>query len=404
VPWGRACAFRLARHGLGPTAPAGATPEDVAAAVCGVHAQVATAAEWSVGLRLPGSRQQDVRAALWEQRTLVRTFGPRGTVHLLPARDLAAWTAALSAIPALGSGLPPAAGLTGEQAGEVVAAVADALDGPGRDGTSLTVAELSTEVIARTGPWAAELTVPGFGGMWPRWRQALPLAGWRGALCQGPARGRRVTYTSPARWLAGFQPPGPLGRPGPAGAEEAGWLVLEYLRAYGPATPSQFAQWLGAPRSWAAELFTSLGGQLREVSLDGTPAWLRAGDPGPHRGGEIDGGPRLGDDHVRLLPYFDAYLVGGHPRSLLYPGRAAGRALSRTGQAGTFPVLLIGGTVRGVWHQRRSGRDVVVTVEPLGRLTAAQRRGLAYQADRLGEFYGLRPQLEIGQVTAGSHA
>ena len=41
----------------------------------------------------------DVRSALWTERTLVKTFGPRGTVHLLPARDLSRWCAALSELP-----------------------------------------------------------------------------------------------------------------------------------------------------------------------------------------------------------------------------------------------------------------------------------------------------------------
>jgi Winged helix DNA-binding domain len=76
---------------------------------------------------------------------------------------------------------------------------------------------------------------------------------------------------------------------------------------------------------------------------------------------------------VWLLPYFDAYTVGCHPRELLFPGAAATRALNR-GQAGNYPVLLINGTVAGVWHQRRQGAKTGITVEPLTRLTSAQRR------------------------------
>ena len=37
---------------------------------------------------LTGATCADVRRALWEDRTLVKTFGPRGTVHLLRAADL----------------------------------------------------------------------------------------------------------------------------------------------------------------------------------------------------------------------------------------------------------------------------------------------------------------------------
>ena len=45
---------------------------------------------------------------------------------------------------------------------------------------------------------------------------------------------------------------------------------------------------------------------------------------------------------MRLLPYFDAYVVGSHPREVVFPGRAYERALSG-GQAGNFPVVLVDG-------------------------------------------------------------
>src|SRR5258705_359400 len=175
----------------------------------------------------------------------------------------------------------------------------------------LTIDELSAEVTTRTGPWAADPVVPGFGGMWPRWRQVMHLAAHRGALCFGPNRGRKVTYTSPRPWLPGFQP-------APASDALAG-LVRRYLHAYGPATPQQFAQWLSAPRRWATELFDSLAGELEQVEVDGNLAWACAGDtaapPTPPHG-------------VRLLPYFDAFTVGCHPRERLFPGPAAQRALA----------------------------------------------------------------------------
>jgi hypothetical protein len=67
-------------------------------------------------------------------------------------------------------------------------------------------------------------------------------------------------------------------------------------------------------------------------------------------------------------------------------------------------VLLVDGVVAGVWHQRRSGRRVDVTVEPFGRLTAARRRELDAQVQRVGEVLEAAPRLTVGRVTAGPHA
>jgi hypothetical protein len=74
-------------------------------AVGGIQAQVLSAAELAIGARVADITRQDVRAALWEQHTLIKTYGPRGTLHLLPADELPLWMAALRATETL-SGPP----------------------------------------------------------------------------------------------------------------------------------------------------------------------------------------------------------------------------------------------------------------------------------------------------------
>ncbi|MFF9149752.1 winged helix DNA-binding domain-containing protein [Streptomyces sp. NPDC014861] len=381
LPWAGVSARRLERSSLMPTGTA-TDPADVVTRLCGAHAQVLSAAELSVGLRLSGTTRVGVREALWTERTLVKTYGPRGTVHLLPTRDLPMWTGALSA-------LPPSSGnarggqqlLTPDQIDQVVAAVADSLED-----AELTADELTEAIVERTGSWAGDPVMEAFQGKWPRWRAAMDLAANRGALCFGPTRGRKVTYTNPHRWLPGFTP-----QEGPAALAA---LVTSYLHAFGPATPQHFARWLAAPNRWATELFASLGDALEEVELAGERAWVVAGDTA------VPDAPPRG---LVLLPYFDAYVVGCRPRDLLYPGAAAERALA-AGQAGNFPVLLVDGQVAGVWHQRRSGRKLHVTVEEITPLTGVLRKELDAQVARVGEILEGRTELTLGRVTVGPHA
>jgi hypothetical protein len=239
------------------------------------------------------------------------------------------------------------------------------------------------------GAWAGDRVMPAFQDMWPRWRQAVGLAAGRGALCFGSNKGRRVTYTNPRRWLPGFRP---------APEDEAiGTVITRYLYAYGPATPQQFAQWIGAPPGWASEQFERHTQELTKINLDSTSALVAGRDTEMPAEEDVGGS-------VLLLPYFDAYVVGSHPRDRLFPGKAATRALAPSGQAGNYPVLLIDGVVAGVWHQRRSGRKIEVTVEPLTRLAAAQRRALQTQVERVGEILEGQAHLTIGTVTIGGHA
>ena len=308
VPWSAANVRRLQRHSLHPPASLGTDPAEIAAVVCGAHAQVLSAAELSLALRIQGATRTTIRHALWDDHRLIKTYGPRGTVHLLATADLPIWTAALSAIPAH-SPFSDDVRLTPAQAEEIVAGIGQALEG-----AELTIDELDRAVVDLVGSWAGDRVMPAFQDLWPRWRQAVGMAAHRGVLCFGPNKGRRVSYTNPRRWLPGFRP---------APEDEAiGTVISRYLYTYGPATPQQFAQWIGAPPGWAATRFERHNRELIEVRFDGTPASVLRGDT------EM---PRVEKDagSVLLLPHFDAYIVGSHPRDQLFPGKAAARASPR---------------------------------------------------------------------------
>ncbi|MFE4666112.1 winged helix DNA-binding domain-containing protein [Streptomyces sp. NPDC056716] len=387
ITWSAASARRLDRQFLANPASDPVDVPHIVSAMLGAHAQVLSAAELSIGVRTVERTRADVRTALWTEGrpegppggssgpSLVKTHGPRGTVHLLPTAELPLFCAALTAVP---TG-PNPTGLTEERTEQVVAAIGAALEH-----RCLTIDELGEEVVARTGPWAGERVMPAFQDLWPRWRSVLHRAGQSGALCFGPNRGRKVTYTRPPH----FTPLAPDIAPAA--------LVRRYLHAYGPATPQHFAKWLAAPQGWVNRLFAALAnaGEIEKVDFEGAAAWLVAGDT------EFPDTPARG---VRLLPYFDAYGIAAQPRELLFPGRAYRRALAG-GQAGNFPVLLVDGVVAGVWHQRRRGRRTTVTVEPLGRLTARQQRELGERVERVGEVLEARAELVVGEVGVGAHA
>jgi winged helix DNA-binding protein len=380
LSWPQVRARRMARHALLEPVTSDRAVE-IAGAICGVHAQVMSAAETSLGIRVAGITRADVRRALWEDRSLVKTIGPRGTVHLIAAKDLATWNATLDAAlepPGFALGVR----LDADQTAAVVAAIGEAL--AGRD---LTLDELDAEVPRLAGAWAGDRVMPAFQELWPRWRQALRPAAARGVLCFGPSRGRTITYTSPRRWVRGYTP-------ADSGRAALDALTL-FLRAYGPALPGQFGRWLGASPSWAQELFARAGDRVERVDVEGDELWQLAGDEAP------DAADTTGI--VRLLPYFDAYAVGSHPRERLFEGPALERAVTR-GQAGNIPVLLADGVVAGVWHAKRAGNRLAITVEPLRRLRAPELRELEAQVERVGEIQEAAASLTVGTVTAGPHA
>ncbi|MCQ0014897.1 winged helix DNA-binding domain-containing protein [Actinomadura madurae] len=117
--------------------------------------------------------------ALLDERTLVKTWAARGTLHLLPADQAAAHLVLCSAARYWEKGSwQRASGATPADVEAIAAAAADALSG----GAALTREELTRTVLDRTGAeHLAELLGSGWGML------LKPLAWW-GVLCYGPRR------------------------------------------------------------------------------------------------------------------------------------------------------------------------------------------------------------------------
>src|SRR5262245_47634317 len=337
----------------------------VVGTVCGIHAQIAQAAELSLGLRAAGVTAADVRGEVWERRSLVKTYGIRGTLHLLPAAELPMWMAAMRARGALPTASQLAwMHLEPAQHDAIVTAIGEALDG-----RCLTREQLGDEVASRVGSWALERLFPAFSEMWPRWRGAIGGAALAGLLCFGPSQGNKVTFVRPDQWLEDWSEV----VQGDALAE----VLRRYLAAYGPATLQEFAQWFAVGPTAALAAWRRLGDDVIEVDVEGYRTSMVGADAGP---------PQIAVRDSLRLPQFDCYVVGGHPRDALIPAPAPGRARAYAGSwvktarqarvvlAGPMPVLL----VDGVWAappQRQAGRRACRALRTAHHRSTREARG-----------------------------
>lgn len=334
----RVLAWRMNRQHL--AKPGGASAVELARVLCGVQAQVSSSAEQAIAIRQTHPKPGEVDRALREERTLVRCWSVRGTLHLHAAEDAAAYGAAVAAVRSWERpSVLRAAGVTLAEFNGVIEAVAAVL--PGK---ILTRDELTEAVLEHTGSASLRELLRS------SWGNALKPAAWLGLLCHGPSDGNRVTFTSPATWLPGWRP---------MTADEAGpYLLRAYLAAYGPATLEDFGQWLFRNvasvkllRRWLA----SVRDELSEVDVDGRPALIRTEDLGELRNTKPD-------KQVRLLPGFDQYVIAVN-RSLV-PG-AHLKKVSRT-SGWISPVILYCGRVAGVWKVENG----TVHIEPFEDIPA----------------------------------
>jgi hypothetical protein len=368
LTWAQVMAWRAARHHLDERAPARAMLE-VAGRIAGLHAQVLSSAELTLWTRVEGLEADAVRRALWEERSLVKTWAMRGTLHLLPAAELPLWQAALSTRRPWEAGAwQRGFGVSLEELERLNDAVAQALDG-----RLLTREELAAEVGRLTGS-------EGLGDkLRESWGALLKPAAALGRLCFAPNQGQQVRFTRPDTWLGGWTEHDP----GEAMAE----VTRRFLAASGPVTREDFARWWGIPSpARGARMLECLGDELARVEVEGAAAYALAADlPGLAKAG--------GARTVRLLPAFDQYVVTATLQAeRLMPGPFKARVYRPQGWLS--PVLLVGGRMDGVWRQETRGRRLLVTIEPFtGPPPAWARRAAEAEAERLAAFGGA--QLEL---------
>ncbi len=343
----------------------------------GAQAQIVSAAQLSLWARLRDLRPREVDAALWTDRTLVRAWCMRRTLFLLPSEDLAVFVRGSARRAEKDIRWLQGKGMPATVVDALLRAVLEALDEPR---TRAELADpvgraLGGRVLFRPGGgWGSRRAVP-----WVKVRGlALPagyllhLAGARGVICSGPNRDGQATFVRAEAWVPGWRDLA-VER-----AEDA--LLRRYLGAFGPATPADFALWTGMRVADARELWSRAGSRLSPVTVEGWPAWVLREDLSELGTAELD------RPVVRLLPYFDSFLLGHEERRHLV-GQAHHLRVYRN-QGWIAPVLLVDGRIAGTWSHRREAGRLKVEVETFGRASASVRSTLREEAEDLGRFLG----------------
>jgi winged helix DNA-binding protein len=329
-------------------------PGDVVAWLGAVQAQDYLGALWAVGLRMRNAVEADVERALAD-RTIIRTWPMRGTLHFVAAADIR-WMLKL---------LTP----------RVVANNAQRLlrDFDLDEGAFAR----SKDLFARALQGGKRLTrnamyeVLEAGGVSAASQRGLHILGrlaQDGFICFGAREGKQQTFALLEEWA-------PKARR-MARDESLAEIAKRYFTGHGPATLQDFAWWSGLTTADAAAGLEMAKRGLEQEIINGQSYWLASSTPATK-----DSSPT-----AYLLPAYDEYTVAYKDRSaVLNP--AFGKQ-ANSGNGIFYPTIVVDGQVVGTWKRTLKKDSLAISPSPFAKLKRAETRAIAEAASRYGKFLG----------------
>jgi hypothetical protein len=361
--------FRLCRSGL---VRSWADPEEAAARLAGVQAQILSAACLALWNRsaVGATTEAEVSHRLFEQRSLVRLWGQRKTLHLFASADWPLIHAAFRARQTWwerDAAKDPAFDLASYQAG--IARVADLL----RERGTLSRKELRAANV----PLPAELYSP-WGGVFAELVRI-------GEACHARWNGGEARYAHRTHWLVDlpWTPPS---------TDEANvTLARRYFSAYGPATKADFTYWRGGAAGESRKSLDAIATELEPVSVASddkarrTLYILRTDLPAL-----LADVPEPAGWPVRMLGRFDPLLLAHRDKDWVVPSAFYKHVWRPAGHIEA--VVLAHGRAVATWRYDRTGAGgLAVRVFPFRwPLAAAISKQAKLGAREVARFFGLR--------------
>jgi hypothetical protein len=296
-------------------------PAEIARLIAGAQAQDVYAGPLTFRSRSRKLTAADVQRARIEERSLLRTWVMRMTIHLIPTDDAGWW------LPLFEPGIEKWSrrrltqlGLPAAKQEKALRVIARALEDEG----PLT----RTEVRERVKAAGVKLTSQT--GM-----HIALTAVVSGIACLGPDRGKTTCLVRREDWL---------GKPPPFDRDRAlAELARRYLGAFGPATERDFAYWAGLPLRDVRSGLSAIASEIEEVDVGGETMLVPRGSP-----------PRLPTSgQVRMLGNFDTYLLGWKDRRFSVADEHE-LHVKEGGGGWIRPVIVEDGIVVGGWRSRRA--------------------------------------------------
>jgi uncharacterized protein YcaQ len=329
----------------------------------------------SIWPRVKGARLRDVDSALWKDHSLVRAWGMRGTMFLLPSDELSVFVRGSARRAAYNLNWAIRHSGSKEDVDNLLDRVTEILEEPR---TRTELAQMLTEshgykTKSKTaGGWGDKRKVlhVKVGAISLSMGFLLHIIRARDVICSGPNQGTEASYVRADKWIKNWKD---------VSQEKAEReLLVKYLKAHGPATINDFAIWEGLYMKDAKDIWSKEAEKIVEVDIQGSKASTLESDLPELESAKID------EPVVRLVPYFDSFLLG-HKSHLNIVDEKNRKKVYRP-QGWVSPVVLVNGRALGVWSHVQKKDDLEVRVTPFSKLSSQVSDKAKEEMSDLGRF------------------
>jgi hypothetical protein len=327
-------------------------PGELIKHLAAVQAQDYAGAKWSIGLRLPDANDSDVEKAIAE-RTIVRTWLMRGTLHFVAAEDIH-WMLELVAARIIAGSATRHKSLGLDEG--IFAHCKDIFVNALRGGEQLTRDEMYA-VLEN-----ANISTTGQRGYHILWWAALD-----GLICFGPQDGKQQTFVLLKEWVPKSRS---LERD-----EALAELAWRYFTSRGPATLQDFVWWSGLKVTDARTGLKAVASQLEQLIVDGQIYWMAADIANVFEKMQ----------KIYLLPGFDEYMLGYKDRAAILDPQYSNQIVPWNN--GMFsPTIVMDGRIAGTWRRTFKRGSVIITPQPFVEFAEAEKKEFSKAAEHYGRF------------------
>lgn len=326
-------AFRLSRSLLLTKNP-GQSIEEITSLLCGAQAQVLSAGLISIGLR-QGSSRQAMLDALYNERSIVKTWAMRGTLYLLSSNDLPYYAAAYGerAVSDYQAHLANQYNVKPKDTLKLLESLEKNLGN-----TPVTKRELSTLVADELGDWVKEYIENGWGG-------SARMLCKMGIAVFAEKKGQEVTFIRRDAWLKKQWKI--------VSTEDAKrYIAKQFVSTYGPCDAADLKFYLGMYAAHSKEYWDSIKDELTEVTVGDRRLWVLNDDVSELRNSCFE------NDTISFLPHFDNYLLAHRKKEHLVPAKHY-KSIYRVAGWVT-PTILHNGTVIGTWEYKENNNITTI--------------------------------------------